>query len=99
MIVAEKNPAARACTLRVVTTQPEPGALIMVQVNGRLQGQARKAKNPRLFSEPYDQDPPELGRCRDFSVSGADLRFGANEIAVLSSVPLTVTSIELAVTG
>jgi hypothetical protein len=99
MIVAERNAATRTCTLRVVTAKPEPGALIMVQVNGRLQGQARMATTPRLFSEPYDQDPPELGRCRDFTVRGADLRFGANEIAVLSSVPLTVTSIELAVTS
>ena len=70
-----------------------------VQVNGRLQGPARAAARPRLFDEPYDQDPPEPARSRDFTVRGADLKFGANEIAVLSSVPLTVTNIELAVTG
>jgi len=99
MIVAEKNAAARTCTLRVVTAKPEPAALIMVQVNGRLQGPAQMATTPRLFEEPYDQDAPEVVRCRDFPVRGADLQFGANEIAVLSSVPVTITAIELAVTG
>ena len=99
MIVAEKNAAARTCTLRVVTAKPEPGALIMVQVNGRLQGQAKAAEKARLFDEPYDQTPPLVACCRDFAVNGADLKFGANEIAVMSSVPITVMNIELAVRG
>lgn len=99
MIVAEKNAAKRKCTLRVVTAKPEPGALIRVQVNGRLQGPSRPAEKPRMFDEPYDQMPPDVARCRDFAVNGADLKFGANEIAVMSSVPLTVTNIELAVRG
>lgn len=97
MIVAEKNAAARKCTLRVVTAKPEPDAMIAVQINGRLQGPGRVAERPRLFDEPYDQWPPAPGCSRDFAVDGAVLEFGANEIAVLSSVPITVTGIELAV--
>jgi len=97
MIVAEKNAARRTCTLRVVTEKAEPAAMIMEQMNGRLQAPSRSAVQARLFDEPYDQMPPEVARCRDFPVNGADLKYGANEIAVMSSVPLTVTNIELAV--
>ena len=98
MIVAEKNATKRRCTLRVVTAKPEPNAFVLVQVNGRVQAPGRIAETPRLFSEPWDQDPPAPGRSRDFTVDGSAFRFGANEIAVLSSVPITVTNIELAVT-
>lgn len=99
MIVAEKNPAARRCTLRVVTDKPEREAVIRVQVNGRGQGAARLAERPRLFDEPYDQWAPAAGRSWDFTVDGSALVYGANEIAVMSSVPITVTSVELAVVG
>lgn len=99
MIVAEKNAAARKCTLRVVTEKPAPDAVIRVQINGRGQGAPALAERTRLFDEPYDQWPPAAGCSWDFEVDGAALVFGANEIAVLVSVPLTVTSVELAVTG
>lgn len=99
MIVAEKNAAKRTCVLRVVTDKPVPEAVMRVQVNGRGQGVAKAAERTRLFEEPYDQCPPELGCARDFAVDGAALVFGANQIAVLASVPVTVAGIELAVTG
>ena len=99
MIVAEPKAETRHCTLRVVTAQPEPGVLIMVQLNGRMQARGCVADRPRLFDEPNDQCPPEPGRSIDFIVRGADLRFGSNAITVLASRPLTVTNIELAVTG
>lgn len=97
MVVAEKNPAARRCVLRVVLSQPAPGAHLAVQINGRLQAPGRVAERPRLFDEPYDQCPPAPGCCLDFPVQGEVLRFGANEIAVLSSVTAMITNIELAV--
>jgi hypothetical protein len=97
MTVGEKQPAERHFTLRVVTAKPLGDALIDMQVNGRSQGPAKPAARPHLFPEPYDQLPPELARMVDFNVRGDTLTYGANEIAVLSSKPITVTSIELAV--
>lgn len=97
LVAAERNPADRHCTLRVVTERPEPEVRLAVQINGRSQGAGRLAASPRLFPEPYDQLPPEPGRSWDFAVDGSALVYGDNEIAVLSSAPLTVTNIELAV--
>lgn len=95
--VGERDPAGKTCTLRIVLAKPMPGAVLAVQMNGRGLGAARAAQSPHLFPEPYDQKPPELGQCHDFSVEGATLKHGANEISVLASMPVTVTSIELAV--
>jgi hypothetical protein len=98
LFAGDRNSGGKRCTLRVVlTAAPEPGAMFAVQVNGILQGPARAAERSHLFSEPYDQKSPELECVRDFAVRSADLKFGANEIAVLVSVPVTVASIELAV--
>ncbi|MFI5357734.1 MAG: hypothetical protein ACHQ4G_10405, partial [Opitutales bacterium] len=97
MTVGEHHPAGKTCTLRIVTAEVVPGAVITVQVNGRALGPARPAQSPHLFPEPYDQKPPEPGQCQDFTVEGALLKYGANEISVLASVQVTVTSIELAV--
>jgi hypothetical protein len=97
MWVAERKASDRHCTLRVVTEKPEPDALFGVQINGRSQGRGQIATTPRLFPEPYDQLPPEPGRSIDFMVDGSALAYGANEIAMLSSVPVTITNIELAV--
>lgn len=97
LAVSERSPAEKTCTLRVVTAKVVPGAVLSVQVNGRRLGSARPAQAPHLFPEPYDQKPPELGQCHDFTVEGAALNYGANEISVLASVPVTLTSIELAV--
>lgn len=97
MAVGERHPAGKTCTLRVVTVKPGPGAGLTMQWNGRALGPARPAQSTHLFPEPYDQKPPALGQCHDFSVEGAALKYGANEISVLASAPVEVTSIELAV--
>lgn len=97
LFIGERNAAGKKCTLRIVAAAPAPHAMFAVQVNGHSQGAAHAAELPHLFAEPYDQKPPELARLRDFTVSGAALQFGTNEIAVLASEPITVTSIELAV--
>jgi hypothetical protein len=95
--VGERNPAGKKCTLRIVTREIGSGVAVTVQVNGRTLGPAHPATKAHLFPEPYDQKPPELGQCHDFTVEGAILIYGANEISVLASVPVTLTSIELAV--
>ena len=95
--VGERRPAGKTCTLRVVLAQPAAGATLTVELNGRGLGLARPAQSPHLFPEPYDQKPPEVGQCHDFTVDGAALKFGANEIVVGASTPVTVASIELAV--
>ena len=97
LAVGELHPAGKSCTLRVVTAQPATDGGLTVQVNGRALGAARLATVPHLFPEPYDQKPPELAQCLDFIVDGAVLQDGANEISLLATVPVTVTSIELAV--
>jgi hypothetical protein len=97
MTIGEKNPAAQAFTLRVVTAKLPEEAIIGLQVNGRDQGKGRQATQPHLFPEVYDQMPPDPAQCVDFTVRAADLHYGTNEIAVLSSHPLVVNSIELAV--
>lgn len=95
--VGERSPAGKNCTLRVVMAKATPGDDLMVKLNGRTLGTARPAKEPHLFPEPYDQKPPGLGQLSDFTVDGGALKYGANEISVLASVPVTITSIELAV--
>jgi hypothetical protein len=97
LAVGERDPAGKTCTLRIVTRETVSGSVFAVQVNGRALGPARPAQAPHLFPEPYDQKPPELGQSHDFPVDGAALNYGVNEISVLASVPLTLTSIELAV--
>jgi hypothetical protein len=99
MTVGEKHPDGKHGTLRVVTTQSIGERIVNVQVNGYGQGHARPVTTPRLFPEPYDQSPPALACCLDFNVRGDTLKYGPNEIAVLSSMPITVASIELAVSG
>lgn len=99
MIVAERELAQRRCVLRLVTKSPAAGICLILQVNGRRQGVATAAERPRLFSEPYDQNPPDPGCSFDFSANGADFIYGRNEIAVLASAPITVVGLELAVTG
>jgi len=96
--VGERDPARKSCTLRVVTAKAVSGAILAVRVNGRAIGPARPAQAVHLFPEPYDQKPPALEQCHDFAVDGAGLNYGANEIVVQASEPITVTSIELAVT-
>ncbi len=95
--VGERTVEGKACTLRVVTAKSAPDVDFTVTVNGRSTGPARPASAVHLFPEPYDQKPPELGQCRDFDVPGAALKYGANEISVLASARVVITSIELAV--
>lgn len=97
LAVGERYPAEKQCTLRVVTAKTVPDAGFTVRVNGRALGPARAAALPHLFPEPYDQKPPGPGQCHDFKVEGAALKYGANEISVLASAPVVITSIELAV--
>jgi hypothetical protein len=97
LFVGEKSLADKHCTLRVVLAHPTPAVIMVVQINGFSQGQGRPADYPHLFPEPYDQKPPELAQSHDFTVRSVDLKYGANEVAVLVSAPVTVNSIELAV--
>ena len=99
LFVGDHTLTGKRCTLRVVTTSAVMATALAVQVNGHQQGPARPAERPHLFAEPYDQKPPELAQLRDFTVRSSDLKFGANEIAVLASAAVTIASIELAVEG
>lgn len=96
MTIGEKKPAAQTFTLRLVTAKLPEGAILGLQVNGHGQGTGTRATQPHLFPESYDRMPPDPALCLDFTVRGNDLRYGANEIAVLSSHSITVNSIELA---
>ena len=93
----ERNMAGKKCTLRVVTAKLVPDVVIHVEMNGKELGISRPAQSSHLFPEPYDQKPPELGQCRDFTVDGAMLRYGANELSIQGSAPVTIASVELAV--
>jgi hypothetical protein len=99
LIVCEKDPASRRMTLRVVLDEPKPGLEMAVQLNGRTQGPAYSAVAPTLFEEPYNQKPPQLECCIDFTVDGSVLFSGRNEVSVMASAPITIVSIELAVTN
>ena len=89
LAVGERRPADKTCTLRVVTRETVPGVALTVHMNGRALGLARPAQAPHLFPEPYDQKPPALGQCHDFTVEGTALKYGANEISVFASMPIT----------
>ena len=97
LYVGERHAAKLRCTLRVVTAKPEPAVTLAVKVNGLALGSARAAQQVHLFPEPYDQKPPELAQCRDFTVDGALLNYGANEIEIEASAVVSLASIELAV--
>ncbi len=98
LIIGEKDPVNRQMTLRVVLDEPKSDLEMAVQLNGYSQGPASPATTPTLFEEPYNQKPPQLECCQDFIVDGSNLFYGRNEVAVMASAPVTVTSIELAVT-
>ena len=70
-----------------------------VQVNGRGLGTGAEATTTQLFEEPYDQTMPEPQRSRDFMVNGEHLEYGENEVVVLAAGSMTITHIEMAVTG
>ncbi|MDB6094252.1 MAG: hypothetical protein JWM32_1814 [Verrucomicrobia bacterium] len=91
--VGEKSPRKKKCVLRVVLAGP---AELKVELNGRALG-SRAATLVHLFPEPYDQKPPALATCRDFTVDGSVLKYGANEITVSASEKITVAGLELAV--
>ena len=99
LFVGERNAAARKCMLRVRTDKPMPEVQFTVQVNGRGLGPGVEATTSQLFEEPYDQTMPEAKRSRDFIVNGEHLEYGENEIVVLASDSMTVTHIEMSVTG
>jgi len=99
LVLGEEDPASRKMTLRVVLDEPTSGLEMAVQLNGYTQGPARPAVTPTLFEERYNQKPPQLECCFDFTVDGSILFSGKNEVAVMASVPVTVVSIELAVTN
>jgi hypothetical protein len=80
----------------VVTAKLPEAATIGLQVNGHSQGKGSRATQPHLFAEVYDQMPPDPALCMDFAVRAEDLHYGTNEIAVLSSHPVMINSIELA---
>lgn len=96
MTIGEKHPAAQPLSLRVVTAKLPEATIIGLQVNGHSQGKGSRATQPHLFAEEYDQMPPDPALCVDFAVRAEDLHYGTNEIAVLSSHPVMITSIELA---
>jgi hypothetical protein len=95
----ERDLSGKQITLRVVTSEPPEGVTVGMQVNGRSQGEGRRATQPHLFEEQFDQKPPSPGQCVDFAVRLNDLRYGSNEIAILSSARITVTSIEMGITN
>ncbi len=99
MILAEKAPEKRKLRLRVVLESAVAGVALLVQLNGHTQGTGKPVTEGHLFPEPYDQKPPLPEHCLDFTVAAECLNYGANEIAVLASAPVTVVSIELAVTN
>jgi hypothetical protein len=99
LFVGEKNAAARKCVLRVRTDKPMPETAFTVQVNGRGLGTGAEATTTQLFEEPYDQTMPEPQRSRDFMVNGEHLEYGENEVVVLAAGSMTITHIEMAVTG
>ncbi len=99
LFVGEQDPAKRRCVLRVRTDRPAPGRRYTVQLNGQGLGDGVEATTSQLFAEPYDQTMPDPKRSRDFEVNGAHLAYGENEIVVLADAPLTITHIEMAVTG
>ena len=99
LYVGEKNAASRHCVLRVMTDHPMLEARFTVQLNGHGLGEGVKAVTSRLFAEPYDQTAPVPERSRDFVVNGEHLEYGENEIVVLAAEPLTITNIEMSVTG
>ena len=97
LIVGEANPAARKITLRIVFDAPVSDLETAVQLNGFTQGRGRAAQSTHLFEEPYDERPPSPDQCVDFEVDGSVLLNGRNEVAVMTSRPATIVSIELAV--
>lgn len=99
LFVGEKNAAARKCVLRVRTDKPMLETAFTVQVNGRGLGTGAEATTTQLFEEPYDQTMPEPQRSRDFMVNGEHLEYGENEVVVLAAGSMTITHIEMAVTG
>lgn len=97
MWAGERKTSGKKATLRVVAAGLAPETKVAVQLNGQGQGMGRKAAQPHLYREEYDQLPPDPASCVDFSVSEGDLKFGPNEIVVLSSSPVTIRSIEMAI--
>jgi hypothetical protein len=99
LMVGEPNAGSRQCRLRVMTDQTVGEVAMTVQVNGHGLGRGRAATTPQLFAEPYDQTAPDPTQARDYAVDGSKLVSGENEVVVLAAVPVTITNIELAVTG
>jgi len=94
--IGEKRLNDRKITLRVAAENLAPGTIVRVQINGLGQEAAKPATRSHLFPEPYDQMPLKLKDCVDFGIRPEDMRFGVNEITVLSSTPLRISRIELA---
>jgi hypothetical protein len=99
MCLGEKQLSARQLTLRVVVEKLPAEAVVRIQMNGVGQGAFRPALQPLLFPEPYNQMPPDQNLCLDFRIRPEDVKFGMNEVTVLSSVLITIRQIELSVTS
>ena len=97
MRIAERSEGGKRVTLRVEAQTLPPDTQIAVQFNGRMNANGTPAPYSRLFEESHDALPPDARNCVDFPVSWKDLRFGENEIIVMSSNTITVERIELAV--
>ncbi len=97
MRIAERSDAGKRMTLRVEAQTLPPDTQIVVQVNGQINAKGTPAPYSRLFEESHDALPPDARNCVDFPVAWKDLRFGENEIVVMSSNPITIERIELAV--
>ena len=95
--LGETQLSGKQLTLRVVAESLPAGSVVRIQINGVGQGASRAASQPLLFPEPYNQMPPEPSQCLDFLIRAEDVKFGLNEVAVLSSLPLIIQQIELSV--
>jgi len=99
MCLGERELSGKQLILRVVAEKLPSEAVVRIQMNGVGQGNSRPVQQALLFSEPYNQMPPDPSQCLDFSIRAEDAKFGMNEVTVLSSVPLTIQQIELSITS
>jgi hypothetical protein len=97
MCLGEKRLSGKQLTLRVIAEKLPAESMVRIQVNGVGQGASKPALKPLLFPEPYNQMPPDPSQCLDFMIRAEDVKFGMNEVTVLSSLTLLIQQIELSV--